>query len=316
MQKTMHKGGKVMKKVKKILKTALCITLICAMLLTSMGAYSGLKKNVTYDYDPEDYIHYKFTPNKTMTKNCFNTNDSNIVSRIDETINFVESLNLTEMGHKNIEEGCIDELTEYKENGIILDSYTVLVPRVASTKTYIGTMQGKDYYSEYISESDFRIDIEGDKKNSSNEELWDSWMLGLASVLLSVLDDVAGIAFTMISATCGGIEVGDVAYDSYNKYVAQYTNVKTLAVCREEGVNRFSSYGYKKQVGDLRVNMYFCPVGDLFDDDHIFIGTVFEGEIDLTSDVSTLLNTIRIYIDRRGCLTDMLIWHLPVEVWE
>lgn len=90
---------------------------------------------------------------------------------IDAAIAYVESLELSDIGYSHIEEACLSELNAYKDDGVILESYTVLVPK-SKAKYYYGTYLNHDYYYGYTSVSDMRRETNGAESSTNMDSCY------------------------------------------------------------------------------------------------------------------------------------------------
>ena len=144
--------------MKKVLSILLVVIMLFSMSITAFASTAS-----DDSFCIEDYDQYSIDFSETNPKTRSVTGNT-----IDDAISYVESLNLNDMGYSYIEEACLNELAGYKEDGVTLESYTVLVPK-ARAKRFYGTYLNYDYYYDYTSVSDMRRETNGTKKNASNE---------------------------------------------------------------------------------------------------------------------------------------------------
>ena len=124
--------------MKKVLCILLSVTIVFSM---STSAFADEIEDNSFWI--EDYISY------TIDFSSINTDMRSVNDNtVDEALSYVKSLNLSDIGYSYIEEACLNELQGYKEDDVILESYTVLVPKVR-TKHLYGTYLGSNYYYEY-----------------------------------------------------------------------------------------------------------------------------------------------------------------------
>ena len=231
------------------MKKILSIVVVFSLIL-SLGTPAFASSNSSIDS-----LYTKYTIDFTTPTARTVSNDE---SRINKAISFVKSLGLEGTEFSYIEEACLQELDSYKISGIVLESYSVLVPKSkAEAMTYYGTYLGSDFYSSITSESSFRIETNGET-NEDNSNNWMKWVNGTIDLLLVVSDlleyyDIisAGVptpvalGFSAVSSILGYEGYDDVYTTAHNCYVEQFDNVKTRTIFKENG----SSYkmGYQDQ---------------------------------------------------------------------
>lgn len=233
---------------------------------------------------------------------------------IDAAIAYVKSLELSDIGYSHIEEACLKELDGYKDDDIILESYTVLVPKTR-TKYYFGTYLNHDYYYEYTSVSDMRRETNGAEKGASNESQWDHWILGLMDLGMCFAEWEWSVPYSIVRTVTGVPSTSAVYYGSHNQYVEQFTNTVTRTVFKERSSNNFDP-SYQDQTSSLRVKLYFCPVGTAFDSDYIEINTVFNGTVranTLTKD--QILSVANVYSNHGAAMIYRVSSHRVTEKW-
>ena len=263
--------------MKKVISIILSIAMLFSVSIPAFATSSSLPTTPTPDkehtYCADNYTHYTIDFTQTRSGEFSYASDANTV---DTAIAFVESLELKDMGYAHIEEACLNELNSYKENDIILEEYTVLVPKTREMY-YYDTYLGHDYYYEYTSESKFSHHTDGAEKGASNEAIWNNWIMGLMELTLGfVLEAEWSIAYSVITSVTNVFGATDVHYGSFNKYVEQFTNVTTMTIYKQRSANILDPC-YQDQRCFLRVNMYFCPVGTAFSSDFIYIKTLYDG---------------------------------------
>ena len=257
--------------MKKIISLLLVMVLIISV--GDMNVFAATEDKSSYVFDINDYEQY------TIDFKCKCSKSRSTDNTIDEAVQYVESLNLTNGGFDYLEEACLSELEKYKADDIVLDSYTVLVPK-AKTKYYYGTYSGNDFYYENTSVANLRRETNGVAKSASNATKWNNWILGVTDLAMCFANLKWSIPYTMIRTVTGVSGTTAVHNGSYNQHVEQFTNTVTRSIYRERGTTY--DLCYQDQSSSLRVNLYFCPVGTAFSSDYIYIGTSYNGSIKAT----------------------------------
>lgn len=257
----------------KILKNSIALMLALTFCLSAISPVFALSQEVSEDtFSIDDYQQYVFESSGKRQRSRSNE------EKIDDIILFVESLNLSEIGYSHIEDACLAELEDYKNDGDIeLESYTVLVPKTRA-KNYFGTYLKKDYYYEYTSVANMRRETNGDAKKAQNEASWNYWITGVINLGMCFSTWSWSVPYTIITAITGIPGASAVHYNSYNQYVEQFTNTVTRTIYKETTPGNYVA-GYQDQTSSLRIKMYFCPVGTAFSSDYIEIGDVFNGSV-------------------------------------
>lgn len=255
--------------MKKCLSIFLSFIMIISMSIPTLA-------NTTENEDAfyiDDYTQYTIDFSETTSKARNTETDS-----IDDAISYVESLELSNAGYSYIEEACLNELNGYKDNNVVLESYTVLIPKTR-TRQYYGTYAGHDFYYEYTSVANMRRETSGAKKSSANEAKWDKWVLGLMDLGMCFANIKWSIPYTLVRSVTGVSGTSAVHYGSYNVHVEQFTNTVTRSIFKESS----SKACYQDQTSSLRVNLYFCPVGTAYNSDYISCGTTYSGSVQSTN---------------------------------
>lgn len=276
--------------MKKILSIFLATTLALTMGSSTVFAFD-VSKNTQEDITENKYEQYKISFNQNNSKNSAG-------SSIDEAIQYVKSLNLSEKGLAHIEEACLMELEQYKSEDVELEDYTVLVPKTKA-KTLYGSYGGYDFYYENTSVANLRRETDGVAKSNSNATKWNNWILGVMDLGMSFATKKWSIPYSMIRAVTGVSGTSAVYNGSRNQHVEQFTNTKTRSIYRKQG----STYKlcYQDQSSSLRVNLYFCPVGTAFSSDYISIGTTFNGSVQANeASKNTILQQANTYANRNS----------------
>lgn len=248
--------------------------LLIAILTLTVSSSTVLASDIsTYtqrEVNLNEYNQYKIEFDQ---KNSMNRIENNTV---DDAIQYVKSLKLSENGFGHIEEACLSELEQYKSDGIELEDYTVLVPR-AKAKSYFGTYLGNEFYYENTSIANMRRETDGVAKSSSNVSKWNNWILGVTDLAMNFANITWSIPYSMVRSITGVSGTSAVYNGSHNQHVEQFTNTETRSIYKKQGSNY--ELCYQDQSSSLRVNLYFCPVGTSFSSDYIFIGTTYNGTV-------------------------------------
>lgn len=235
-------------------------------------ADSNLVDDNKINISTDDYLMY--TIDFESSEQGINQTPDEILN---EAIDFVKSLKLSSLGYGHIEEACIAELKSYIEDNVILEKYTVLVPK-RNTMYYYGTYSGYDFYYENTSVSNMRRETNGEAKNSSNAAKWNNWILGAMDLGMCFSSWQWGIPYSIIRNVTGVSGTAAVHNGSYNQHVEQFTNTVTRTIFKERSSTNYDP-SYQDQTSSLRVNLYFCPVGTAFSSDYIYIGNTFTGTV-------------------------------------
>ena len=209
------------------MKKVLCV-LLSLMMLLSMSITTFASEITDEGFCMDNYDQYTINLSdaarhtRSMSENT-----------IDNAISYVKSLNLNDAGYAYIEKACLKELDSYKDDDVVLESYTVLVPK-ARAKSYYGTYLNSDYYYEYTSVSDMRRETNGAEKGASNASKWDNWILGVMDLAMCFATKEWSIPYTIIRAITGVSSTSAVHYGSYNQYVEQFTNTVTRTIYKEK----------------------------------------------------------------------------------
>lgn len=291
--------------MKKLLSIVLAVSLILSINVTAFASNDKGESEFCID----NYTQY------TVNLSTGNPSTRSLPGNtIDAAVEYVESLELGDMGYSHIEEACLNELDSYRDDGVILESYTVLVPKTR-TKYYYGTYLNYDYYYEYTSVSDMRRETNGAEKGASNESQWNSWILGAMDLGMCFSTWQWSVPYTIVRTVTGVSGTSAVHYGSYNQYVEQFTNTVTRTIFKERSSTNLDPC-YQDQTSSLRVKLYFCPVGAAFDSDYIEIGTVFNGSVtanNLTKD--EILSAANVYSNHGGEIIYRVSYHRVFEDW-
>lgn len=225
---------------------------MCFMCITS--AFAVDFNNIADELALENnYEHFTCNLGGAMTRMVTRTEDSIAQAKL-----FVEELDLPSKGYEYIEEACLNELEAYSNQGAILESYTVLVPKARDTQSYFGTYGTHDFYYGYTSRADVRYDIQSGTKGE-NLNMWEQWASAAVDIILTFVETtVASYTWSAFSTVSGITDLGDVHNEAYFHFVTRYNNLKTRTIYRED--NGVMVPCYQDQIGDVDIESYFCPV--------------------------------------------------------
>lgn len=180
--------------MKKFLSLSLATVFLlatCFPVFADANESSFSNSHDDFDLDLNDYIQYTIDLSSEKSSNYISASSEgkNVpANSIDKAIDYVSSLELDDKGYSHILEVCIDELNFYKDEDVILEKYTVLVPS-ANSMQYFGTHSGYDFYCQYVSISNMRRETKGAEKNSSNADVWNGWITGVLDLVLTFISD-------------------------------------------------------------------------------------------------------------------------------
>lgn len=275
-----------MRKLVNILLAGVLILTMSSITVLASDTPTSKEQDVVLSAYEQYKIEFNQEPNKTRAES----------SNIDNAIQYVKSLNLSENGFSYIEDACLAELEQYRIDGIELEDYTVLVPKTRA-KSYFGTYSGNEFYYDTTSVANMRRETNGVAKSKSNASKWNNWILGVTDLAMNFASYKWSIPYTMIRNITGVSGTSAVYNGSRNQHVEQFTNTKTRSIYKKQG----SSYKlcYQDQSSSLRVNLYFCPVGTAFSSDYISIGTTYNGKVQANNaSKNTILQQANTYANR------------------
>lgn len=275
-----------MRKLVNILLAGVLILTMSSITVLASDTPTSKEQDVGLSAYEQYKIEFNQEPNKTRAES----------SNIDNAIQYVKSLNLSENGFSYIEDACLAELEQYRIDGIELEDYTVLVPKTRA-KSYFGTYSGNEFYYDTTSVANMRRETNGVAKSKSNASKWNNWILGVTDLAMNFASYKWSIPYTMIRNITGVSGTSAVYNGSRNQHVEQFTNTKTCSIYKKQG----SSYKlcYQDQSSSLRVNLYFCPVGTAFSSDYISIGTTYNGKVQANNaSKNTILQQANTYANR------------------
>ncbi|MEY8335137.1 hypothetical protein AALB53_18825 [Lachnospiraceae bacterium 47-T17] len=251
--------------MKKCISIFLSVVMIISM---SISAFANTAENKDV-FCIDNYTQYTIDFSETTSKIR-----SAETGSIDDAISYVKSLELGDTEYSYIEEACLNELYGYKEDDVVLESYTVLVPKTRA-RQYYGTYAGHDFYYEYTSVANMRRDTIGEKKSAANESRWKQWVLGTMDLAMCWRTRTWSIPYTIVRIATGISDPAVIHYGSYNQHVEQFTNTVTRSIFRKGS----SKAGYQDQTSSLKVSSYICPVGVTSGSDFIYYGDTYNGVI-------------------------------------
>ncbi len=290
------------------MKKVLCV-LLSVIMLFSISITAFASETTDKEFCIDNYDQYTIN-----LSNAAPHTRSTLSSTTDTAISYVKSLNLNDMGYSYIEEACLEELDSYKDDNVVLESYTVLVPK-ARAKSYYGKYSNSNFYYEYTSVANMRRETNGEKKGASNASKWNNWILGAMDLGMNFFVEKWSIPYSIIRSVTGVSSASAVHYGSYNQYVEQFTNTVTRTIFKEKSSGILDPC-YQDQTSSLRVKLYFCPVGTAFDSDYIEIKTVYNGSVkanNLTK--AQILRTANTYSNHGGEIIYKVSYHRVAENW-
>lgn len=294
------------------MKKFICSIIAATVLLSSNLSVYAVSSSPGEGFNPENYIHYTIDfVNNERSNSVANSSDNTV----EQTKLFVQSLNLGDKGFQYVEDACLQELQEYEENNVEIEKYIVLVPKDSSL-TYYGTVGSNDFYCEYTSASNVRIDTYGKEKDSNNEDLWNEIIIGVAELPLNFLETKFALGFYVFDSIAGLYDPPVYQYESKFVYCEQYDLITTFSVYREQSPGNYK-LGYQSQDGDLRIIPYFCPVTSAFDGDYIQGHTIFDGHLDTDEGYSKdqILTITNIQCNHNNVYTQLLVSYHVKELW-
>ena len=301
--------------MKKIIACTLILLLSFSLAVPALANTKTMPERAKTDFCIDDYNQYtiNFTENN-VKKNNEDVNEEPQCDNIDAAIEYVQSLNLDEIGYSHIEEACLIELDSYKDDDIVLENYTVLVPK-ARAKNYYGTYLGSKFYYEYTSVSDMMRKTKGTEKNAYNKSKWDSWVKGGLDLAVTFINERYGwtLLYSVIAALSGLHQPGDIDYGSYNLYTERYNDLRTRTIYKLNG----STYRacFQDQTGRVRVDQTFCPI-DVDDPVHIELGTMFNKTVTSTDMTQNeILKVANTYANHGGKIVHLITTERLKEKW-
>lgn len=201
------------------------VALLCAILLLSSFALAANNDNsATGISDTEEqYNRYTIDFNYLSQKKPYAAASGisgTAMHRLTAAKDFVLSLNLDESNYYYIEESCLQQLDQMIEDGVLLTSYSVLVPKsTTDALEFYGSYNGREYYSQIYSEYTKTVSVTSDKKEDCLA-MWDAWAEGNVELAityaLNYADDVVVPilfdAFAAVMDIDSPFEVHDEAY--------------------------------------------------------------------------------------------------------
>ena len=183
---------------------------------------------------PEETLsnNYSLAELNLFEKTVVQTHNENAVNQAKD---YLYSLNLADSGFELIEESCLMELEEMKDDtNYMLESYTIKVPKInesiqnkpAATDeqvppawlTYYGTYANTDFYFYFFSEAEKTTQF---KKVSNGME---DWFKNLAELVLCFADVEVGVSSALIKS----VMQATIGYTpTSNAYAEYYFDVLT-----------------------------------------------------------------------------------------
>ena len=248
--------------MKKVISLILCLSLILSFTLPAMADESFISE--LEEIGEENY--YKYTISfeyDTRAESQSNISELTNVEKINQAIEYVESLNLEEQGYGYIEDSCLMQLEELKEENCNLAAYTVCVPQnSADEPEYLGTRSGITfYYGKYAEISEVREDP---NQKITETDVLQSWVQGIFDFVLCIVDVPVSIAATILALTIGGIPIdeyevvqGDMIQwyfringDCYGVYVKSGGEYQMLVSCEDGYYIPYVAFHHRYGISD------------------------------------------------------------------
>ncbi len=201
--------------------------------------------------------------------------DKIIKEKSEENINkakeYVVSLELKEKGFSYIEDACLKQLDEMKndEKDGYLKSYTVYVPKETSASvSYFGTYSGRDFYYNFY--SSYTKELRKTSNRSNAQSNWNNWIQGLVSLIMCFADWSAAVPFTMILTAMNAPSSYEVATGAYVENVVTYS-ANCRGIYTYDTLKRFGTDSnalimlYTNEKGIARPQSYYHPVNPLYE---------------------------------------------------
>ncbi len=281
--------------------------LLAVVLPLSTLAENGIKMDGTVIHDDlSQYIHY--TIDLTAMK------ASSAKTTVDAAVDYVKSLQLTNKGYAYIEEACLDELEQYRQQGATVYSYTVLVPKAAKSDVYYGTYNNIPFYVDYSSIANVKIEKDGPYPSSTALA---HWVQGLFSVGMAFAHFTYGIPYALVSAALGNPSNVTYSYGSHNSYVFQAAP-RTRLFYTYRGSSTTRTVVFQDQRGEVDIRGYFEPVSTDVDNDYVQIFSKNDQTLWTSHYYDTSFILLRAYTmyTHNSCEYWFLSTELLTETWE
>ena len=260
---------------KKFISSFLFLVLTLSLSIPAFAA-----NNTTSDstIDSDTLAHYNCYTIDLNTETASSANSPS--SDIDKAISFVKSLDLEEKGFGYVEDACIQELEDYKENNVTLEKYTVLTPK--SDLMIFGTLNGVTYYYTDTSISAFgkKWYEKATETGMSNDE----WVNQIGSLLFTLANHTAFIPITAGLAMAGIAEPAHIHEADEFRMAVSFSDVYQRAIGRYDNLGNFRTL-YYDQRGKAIYDIDFCP-GDV---------SQYGNQVDFEFYEETLPVTVRSY---------------------
>ncbi|NCB62976.1 MAG: hypothetical protein EOM52_05080 [Clostridia bacterium] len=277
---------------KRIVSLLLTLAMCTTMLVTSGAA--------TNTIDTGDYQRYAIDFTQELKSSSLRVNNT-----VDDAILFVKSLSLTGTQNEYVETACLAELELYKEAGIELDAYTVLVPKGTSAEQKLGTYNNMTFYYTTTSEAKYRKEIEKVLKTSENDLNWDNFAKLGVDILMCFAAWQYSIPYTVITSALSGDPGYVIKANTFMRYVYQIAP-ETRTIYAYQNGNKKISYIDQKCTFDTFAN--FCPVGTGFSKSDYLVASLTgeKAEVNNYSKTNTVLQTAYTYFNRNAQYVDSM----------
>ena len=200
--------------MKKLLSVVLCVAMSLSL---SIPAFAVDK--TTQNPDNYDYYSIDFGQNNQVAAPSRSLSEAE--SRIREAEGLVSSLSLEDKGFLGLEEVFLDELQSLRDEGVLLKTYEVALPR--STE-YYGSYDGFMFQAAYTTHTDYYSDdLYGKAK-------FEKFVIGALNIGMAFADVKYGIAYAAISSGSSPIITDSAVVHLANtvKVTARYIMIQDL----------------------------------------------------------------------------------------
>lgn len=243
------------------MKRVISALLILVILANTTGfAFACEYKFLSSDI-PNNYESYTMVIDSRMNKN--NYEDSSEVvygNSIADVINYVKSLKLEELGFSYIEEICLSELALYEEQGALLASYTILVPKGSKSESIYGTYNGRTFYQDAVAIAAFAVPKNGTAKSSTE---FANWVSGAVGLLTAFGNTTVSLYYSYVAALLGLSNNVTIQTGTYYSYYYNFSSAITRTIYSYSGNTK--KILIKDQYGHCYYSTSINPVGVITD---------------------------------------------------
>jgi len=252
--------------VKRIISMLLVVSILLMSTFNAYAAGHEDHKQALQDLDLSRYDTYTIVLDESVIEKLSNTTEMltredrwTIGNTIEDAIGFVKSLGLDDQDTSYIKEACLDELEIYKEKGINLIYYTVLVPKENRSELVYGTYNGNTFYYSLTSLASFVEDYYGDACPS--QTIFDDWALGIVEFLISFAGTVLSLPYAIVSASMSSLGGNHTLhYTDFYRYQVNYYSMMTRVIYAYSGATKKTLL--KGQRTNANITAYYVEVGN------------------------------------------------------